>query len=59
MQKGHLSLCVSARIKIHRPSAKFELEHYPSFQNLKHLLLDKTENSLVKNISSKEQEVKL
>jgi len=35
MQKGHLSRCVSASVKIHRSSAKFELEHYPSFQNFK------------------------
>jgi len=35
MQKGHLSVYVSASIKINRSSAKFELEHYPSFQNFK------------------------
>jgi len=35
MQKGHLSLCVSASINIYRSSAKFELEHYPSFRNFK------------------------
>jgi hypothetical protein len=59
MQKGHLSRCVSNSIKYIDFQQSLNSSTTPHFKILKHLLLHKTEDPLVKNISSREQEVQL